>query len=86
MQWVKQKSKGQFGVAVVLPGASGYGEDALNHLIVSELSSGKPVRYYAGGAWDRAGEITSREQWQGYVRAMAERYRSPISVSTNAIP
>lgn len=86
MQWVKQKSKGQFGVAVVLPGATGYAEDALNHLIVSQAASGKAVRYYAGGAWDRAGEITSREQWQSYVRAMAERYRSPVSVSTKAVP
>jgi pectinesterase len=73
-------------VAVVLPGATAYAEDALNHLIVAQAGSGKAVRYYAGGAWDRAGEITSREQWQSYVRAMAERYRSPVRVSTRAVP
>ncbi|UGQ47298.1 DUF4861 family protein [Massilia endophytica] len=86
LQWVQQKSKGQFGVAVVLPGAKGYAEDAMNHLILADAVSGKPVRYYAGGAWDRAGEITSREQWQAYVTAMAERYRHPISVTLKTLP
>jgi pectinesterase len=86
LQWVQQKSKGQFGVAVVLPGAKGYAEDAMNHLVLADAVSGKPVRYYAGGAWDRAGEITSREQWQAYVTAMAERYRHPVSVTLKTLP
>jgi len=38
------------------------------------------VSYWAGFAWDRAGQITSAESWKTYVDQFSERLRSPIEV------
>jgi pectinesterase len=84
VQWVEQAGNGDFGVAVVLPAATGYAEDKLNHLIVAPAASGKALTYLVGGAWNRAGEITTREQWRAYVANAAARYNSPIRVSLQA--
>ena len=86
LQWIEQSSNGAFGTAIVLPTSTGYAEDALNHLIVAPALSGKPVRYLAGAAWSRAGEITTREQWQAYVAQAAARLNSPVRVSLRAKP
>lgn len=84
LQWVQQKSNGAIGIAIVLPGASGFAEDALNHLVLAQVESGEPLRYYAGAAWDRAGHITSQEAWTAYVAQAAARARNPIRVSLGA--
>jgi hypothetical protein len=81
MQWIEQASNGAFGTAVVAPEATGFAEDAFNHLILTKAASGKPVRYLAGGAWSRAGEITTSAQWQAYVAAAAQRLAHPVKVS-----
>ena len=81
LQWVEQKSNGAFGTAVVLPGAEGFTEDKLNELILAKASSGKPLRYYAGGAWSRAGEITTLAQWQRLAQDTAARAANPVRVS-----
>jgi hypothetical protein len=83
LQWVQQKSNGSIGMAVVLPGATGFAEDALNHLVLAKVESGKPLRYYAGGAWDRAGHIASQEAWTAYVAQAAARAKNPIRVTLN---
>jgi len=79
-QWVEQASNGAFGTAVIIPSAQGFAEDALNELILASASTGKPLRYYAGGAWSRAGEITTREQWQQYVADAAARAANPVRI------
>ncbi|SFD32659.1 DUF4861 family protein [Massilia yuzhufengensis] len=81
LQWVEQKSNGAFGTAVVLPGAEGFTQDALNELVLAKASSGKPLRYYAGGAWSRGGEITTLEQWQRLAQDTAARAGNPVRVS-----
>jgi len=81
LQWVQQKSNDAFGTAVVLPGAEGFTQDNLNELILAKASSGKPLRYYAGGAWSRAGEITSLEQWQRLAQDVAARAGNPVRVT-----
>lgn len=81
LQWVEQKSNDAFGTAVVVPGAEGFAQDQLNDLILARASSGKPLRYYAGGAWSRAGEITSLAQWQKYTQDVAARAGNPVRVS-----
>ena len=80
LQWVEQASKGAMGIAVVLPGASGFAEDQLNQLILVPVTSGTPLRYYVGAAWDRAGHITSGDAWTAYVAAAAARAKNPIRV------
>jgi len=84
LQWVQQATNGSMGTAVVLPGASGFAEDPLNHLVLAQVESGKPLRYYAGAAWDRAGRILSQEAWTAYVAEAAARARSPVKVSLEA--
>lgn len=84
LQWVRQAGNGAMGTAIILPGAGGFAEDALNHLILAKVESGKPLRYYAGAAWDRAGRITSQEAWTTYVAEAAARARSPVRVSLGA--
>jgi hypothetical protein len=85
VQWVQQKSKGEFGVAVIVPSAQPtYAEDSRNSMMIAPASSGQPLRYYVGAAWTRGGEITTREAWQRYVSDEAARLRAPVSVSVNA--
>jgi len=81
LQWVEQASNGAFGTAVVMPGAEGFAEDALNELIVAKVVPGKPFTYYAGGAWSRAGDVATREQWERVVRDAAARAGDPVRVS-----
>ncbi|WEF30811.1 DUF4861 domain-containing protein [Pseudoduganella chitinolytica] len=86
LQWVKQKTKGEFGTAIILPGATEFTQDTLNHLVLAPVKAGQPLRYYAGGAWNRAGEITSAAQWKAYVADAAKRARSPVKVALQAQP
>lgn len=86
LQWVQQASNDAFGTAVVLPDAHGFAQDQLNELIVAKAWPGKPLRYYAGGAWSRAGEITSRAQWERYVQDIAARDASPVRVTLGGKP
>ena len=86
LQWVEQEHNGAFGTAVVLPGASALTEDPLNQLVVAKATSGKPVRYYAGAAWSRAGEITTRAQWEAYVANAAARAAHPVTTRITAQP
>ena len=81
LQWVQQASNDAFGTAVVLPGAEGFAQDALNELVLAKAASGKPLRYYAGGAWSRGGEITSLEQWLSLAQDTAARDASPVRVT-----
>jgi len=86
VQWVAQKKSGDFGVAVIVPSAGkpAFGTDARNAFMLAPVTSGQPLRYYVGAAWTRAGEITSREQWQRYVTDEAARVAAPVRVSLSA--
>jgi len=81
LQWVEQASNDAFGTAVVLPGAQGFAQDTLNDLVLAQANAGKPLRYYAGGAWSRAGEITSLDQWLRLAQDTAARDASPVRVT-----
>ncbi|MYM31136.1 DUF4861 domain-containing protein [Duganella sp. CY15W] len=80
-QWVTQASKGAFGTAIVLPSATNITGDALNELILAPVESGKPLRYYLGAAWDRAGHVTSSAEWQAKARLMAARASHPLQTT-----
>ena len=87
LQWVELKAapaQGAYGTAVLVPGASGFAEDALNELALASVEPGKPLRYYAGAAWNRAGKVTSNEAWQAYVAAAAARLAHPVRVALRA--
>jgi hypothetical protein len=77
------KSLGMQGLAVVVdPSAvDKNAEDKLNHLVILKPGIATPITYWAGFAWDRAGQITSGESWNAYVDQFVERLRSPIDIS-----
>lgn len=85
VQWVEQTKNGAFGTAIVMPAASGFTEDALNHLVLANVAPGKALRYLAGAAWSRSGDITSAAQWQAYVDAAAQRLNDPVVVRIGEI-
>jgi pectinesterase len=83
-QWVEQKSNGAFGVAIILPSASGYAEDSLNDLITAPVASGKPLRYYVGAAWSRGSPYSSKAAWDQFIAAETARVRSPLKINLSS--
>jgi len=77
-----EKNLGMQGLAVVVDPSTvdKLAEDKLNHLVVLKPGVATSITYWAGFAWDRAGQITSAESWKAYVDQFAERLRSPIEV------
>jgi pectinesterase len=55
-----------------------------NVLVVTAMSAGSDVTYYAGSGWDRSGDFKSVEDWDRYLDQAAQRIRSPLSVSVAA--
>ena len=81
-QWETQKTNGSIGESIVVPSAlQGFAEDKVNQLILATVTSGKALTYYVGGGWSKAGEFTTKEQWNTYVATMASRAKSPVKVS-----
>ncbi|MBY0237680.1 MAG: DUF4861 domain-containing protein [Burkholderiaceae bacterium] len=82
-QWVTQKSNGAFGTAVIVPTSTGFADDALNQLIVAPVTSGQPLRYYTGAAWDRASPYQTQDDWRKLVALEAARLRAPVTVTVS---
>ncbi|UGQ49140.1 DUF4861 family protein [Massilia endophytica] len=80
-QWVRQRSAGDFGVAIILPGAQGYAADADNELVLAKAVSGRPLRYYLGAAASWSGEFPDAAAWQAYIKAEQARIASPVRVA-----
>jgi len=86
-QWVKQRSAGDFGVAIVLPsGEPAYAADAANELILAPVRPGQPLRYYVGAIASWSGEVGDAAAWQRRVTAFAARLRAPISIQLRPLP
>jgi hypothetical protein len=87
LQWVELKAapaNGAYGTAVVLPGSAGFADDALNELALAKVEPGKPLRYFVGAAWSKAGLIPSQQAWQDYVSAFATRAAHPVQIALRA--
>jgi hypothetical protein len=54
-------------------------EHALARLSVK---SGETITYYTGGAWDKAGLITSSDAWFLYLHLFANQLKTPPVVTT----
>src|SRR5438309_3954536 len=79
-----EKNQGMQGVAAVFDPQQfdKQAEDKQNNLIVLKAGTSKPVSYWAGFAWDRAGKITSADAWYKYVDEFAAGLRSPIELTS----
>src|SRR5262249_33973040 len=78
-----EKNQGMQGLAAIVdPSAmQTQAEDTRNNLLVLKPGTGKPVSYWAGFTWDRAGAITSAAAWKKYVDEFAQGVMAPIEVS-----
>lgn len=78
-----EKNLGMQGLVVIVNPADvdKLVEDKANNLLLLKPSNTAPVSYWAGFAWDKAGQIDSAKSWTGYVDSFAEALRSPIAVS-----
>lgn len=86
LKWEKvEKSAGNQGLALVVPAKSfaKQTEDKLNHLVLSPVTEEGTATYWAGFAWDKAGQITSAEAWKKYVDEFAQSVASPIEASVS---
>ena len=83
VQWEAQRTNGAIGEAIILaPGEfQGYGEDALNHLVLAKAVAGQPVRYWAGAGWTKSGDFASEADWKAYVADCARRLQVPIKIA-----
>jgi hypothetical protein len=66
------------GTSIETPNADG------NYLLVAKLPAQGPAVYYAGSAWDKAGEIPTAEAWDAYLAREAARLRTPVGVRLDA--
>jgi hypothetical protein len=55
-----------------------------NYLVVISMKLAAPVRYYAGFAWDQAGQVKNVGEWDGYLEQYAKRIASPVAVRLSA--
>lgn len=71
---------GTIGVGCVFPGGNIKMSRRYEHAL-AHLSASGPVVYYSGGAWDKAGVITSGLAWAHYLDAFAARLRNPLKIN-----
>jgi hypothetical protein len=82
--WEKmEKNAGMQGVAIVADPQSveKLTEDNLNHLLLAKCRPDNSISYWAGFAWDKAGQITTAEAWKKYVNEFASGLNSPMAVT-----
>ncbi|QYM78539.1 DUF4861 domain-containing protein [Horticoccus luteus] len=82
-QWLAQKIHGGMATGIIVPPGdfAGFAEDARNLLVLAHAKPGAPLRYYVGGAWSEAGEITDAAAWKSYLTAESARLASPVRVA-----
>jgi pectinesterase len=89
-QWIVQKANESLGTAIILsPGTlTGFidetGKDVANLLALTKAKSGKPVTYYVGAGWSRAGEFKAKTDWENYLQACAACIASPVKITCAA--
>lgn len=84
LKWEKvEKNAGNQGLAIIVDPKSleKQTEDKLNHLLLAKVPEPNVASYWAGFAWDKAGQITSAEAWKKYVDEFAQGLATPIEVS-----
>lgn len=82
-----EKNQGMQGVAAIVDPKKfvKQAEDKQNHLLLVRAEPGNSIDYWAGFAWDRAGKITTAEDWKKYVADFARRVQAPIQVSVSVV-
>jgi pectinesterase len=81
-----EKNQGMQGIAAIVDPKSfvKQAEDKSNNLLLLNAGSNNSVNYWAGFAWDKAGKITTADDWKKYVDEFAQGVQSPVEVSVSA--
>jgi hypothetical protein len=77
--WEPLGTAGSLGCAVIAPAMQEAQKTDGDYLVIARPDRNRIV-YYAGSAWDRAGEFTSAAAWDEHVVAEAARIRTPVAV------
>jgi hypothetical protein len=77
-----EKNAGQQGLAIIAPPAQveRQAQDQRNLLLLAKAPN-NTVSYWAGFAWDKAGQFTTFEAWKAHVDEFARRLQSPLKVN-----
>ena len=80
------KNNGNQGIAVLVDPRSVVKEteDKLNYLLLAKCGADNAITYWAGFAWDKAGQFPNPAAWKKYVDEFAQGLASPIEVSVKA--
>jgi hypothetical protein len=81
-----EKNQGMQGIAAIVDPKSfvKQAEDKSNNLLLLNAGPNNSVNYWAGFAWDKAGKITTADDWKKYVDEFAQGVQSPVEVSVSA--
>lgn len=77
------KKNGTMGVAVYLPQQGAQAATSSQDCIymVGKATSDKPLVWYAGTAWDKAGRYTDAAAWNTYVQNFVKGVQNPLKVN-----
>ena len=82
--WEPPKGNGNNGsnaCAVIVPGASGFTENAGHYLALAPAKPGQPFVYHLGGGWSKSGDFPNANAWDAYVTNTAARLAHPLTVN-----
>jgi hypothetical protein len=74
---------GALGTGVVMPGQGRALETTKHILMAGTVVPDRPFVYYAGAAWTRSGDITSRSEWEAFLGAAARRLNAPLVIAVD---
>lgn len=76
------KNKGITGIGCILTGDLEEMQTTNEHLLsLITVNKNESVVYYAGAAWNKAGKITSAEEWFSYLSAFSYQLKNPVKVT-----
>jgi len=80
-----EANRGMQGVAAVVDPKQlvKRAEDRLNNLLLVNAPDNQ-IDYWAGFAWDKAGKITTADDWKKFVDEFAQGVQSPVEVTITA--
>jgi hypothetical protein len=80
----EESSYGTIGVGSVFPGTKGSQTVTKDHILFTEtITNGTILVYHTGAAWDKAGEITTAEEWFAYLQQAATQPLPIVKIKNN---
>lgn len=76
------QDNGNTGTAVILSQSSlqFITDNPKQFLVKTHIGNNKPLVYYAGAAWNKAGKIRSSDEWYAYIENYVESLKKPLKV------